>query len=369
MISAKTYILDIAPYVGGDVTPAGMTRRIVLASNESPLGPSPRVLEFMQNLPLNLSSYPSGGASKLKEALSGVHNIPRDHIICGNGSEDIIHLICRAFVGEGDEVIMPQYGFLVYPIATKASGATCVRVPQPRLLSDVDALLGAVTPKTKIVFLDNPGNPLGCLMPRDDVLRLHKGIPDSVILVLDEAYAEYVADEHYESGLTLFKDATNVITLRTFSKVYGLAGIRVGFGVGAPALLDPLNRIRPPFNVNSVGQAAASIAVHDQAWVKKAKDHNMSWINWTKERLEASCFPVNPSHGNFLLFDCGSSDGAKNVYRYLGEKGIMVRPMAGYGLHHHLRVSIGRDHEMEEFISVMQDYFSRSNDLLRKNPA
>ncbi len=358
IIKARENVMTIAPYVGGDVTPNGMTRRIVLASNESPLGPSPLVVDFFKNFSLPLASYPSGSASALKEALAALYHVDLSHVICGNGSEDIIHLICRAFVGEGDDVVIPQYGFLVYPIATKASGAHCVFVPQIGLRSDVDAIVNAMTSRTKVVFLDNPGNPLGCLMQREDVMRLHQNLPESVLLVLDEAYAEYVTDPEFESGLSLFKRTPNVIVLRTFSKAYGLASLRIGWAHAAPHLLDPLNRIRQPFNVNSIAQAVGCIALQDQQWIEKAREHNHIWRSWTKRKLETAGFKVNPSYGNFLLFDCGSMDKAQQLYSDLGERGITLRPVGGYGLHQHLRVSVGKDTEMEEFIHVLNTFNS-----------
>ncbi len=356
MPKARSSVMTIDPYVGGDVTPKGMVRRIVLASNESPLGPSPLVLEFFRNFNLNLSSYPNGGASRLREAIASVHQRSMDHLICGNGSEDIIHLICRAYAGEGDEILMPQYGFLVYSIAAKTNGASPVFFPQPHLYSEVDRLLEHVTAKTKIVCLDNPGNPLGCMLTRNDLLTLHQNLPPHVLLVLDEAYAEYVEHTDYESGLTLFKDAKNVITLRTFSKAYGLAGMRIGWAHGAPEVLDALHRIRQPFNVNSIGQHSATIAVHDQGWIKKAFEHNLAHRSWTKEKLEELGFRVNPSQGNFLLFDCETPERAKDIYHYLGTRGVMIRPVSGYNLHHHMRVSIGRDFEMAEFIDLMKAF-------------
>lgn len=356
MLHPNPSILDITPYVGGDVTPPGMFRRIVLASNENPFGPSPNVLSFLNNFSLNLASYPSGHPKKLKDAIALSHHLEKERIICGNGSEDLIHLICRAYATKGDEIIMPQYGFLVYSIGAKSVGATCVCVPQPSLTTNVNRLLSLITPRTRIVFLDNPGNPLGCMLPATEVKRLADQLPDHVLLVLDEAYAEFVEDPTFESGLTLLKDYPNVVVLRTFSKVYGLAGLRLGFGYGAVDVLNILHRIRPPFNVNSIAQAAGVIALHDQSWVKRVKNHTLSTLYWTKEKMEALGFSVQPGFGNFLLFDCATRERAADIYAYLGRRGIMIRPVNGYGLFQYLRVSMGKTEEMEEFIDLLEAY-------------
>lgn len=356
MLHPNPSILDIAPYVGGDVTPPGMFRRIVLASNENPFGPSPNVLHFLNNFALNLASYPSGHPKKLKEAIALSHDLEKERIICGNGSEDLIHLICRAYATKGDEVVMPQYGFLVYPIATKSVSARCVFAAQPDLMSNVDTLLSLVTSRTRILFLDNPGNPLGCMMPAKEVKRLADNLPSHVLLVLDEAYAEFVEDPTFESGLTLLKDYPNVIVLRTFSKVYGLAGLRLGFAYGPLEVLNILHRIRPPFNVNSIAQAVGVIALQDQSWVKRTKNHTLSTLYWTKEKMEALGFSVQPGFGNFLLFDCVTPQRAAHIYEYLGRRGVMIRPVTGYGLFQYLRVSMGKTEDMEEFIDLLSKY-------------
>lgn len=348
-------ILKITPYVGGDITPPGMHRRIVLASNESPLGPSPLVLDHMKNHPINLASYPSGSADKLRQAIAETHGLSKERILCGNGSEEVIHMLAQTFIHPSDEILMPKYGFLVYRIATLASNGTPVFYDQDDLSHHVEDILKFVTSKTKMVFVDNPANPLGGILSKDDLLRLRRELPEHIFLVLDDAYAEFVTDESYASGLTLFKDATNVMTLRTFSKAYGLAGLRIGFGYTANLdILDAINRMRAPFNVNSLGQDLASTALQDQAWVKKLVDHNTLWLSYTRAALEKLGYTLNPSHGNFILFHLGSEERAQKTYRYLGERGIMVRPVAGYGLKEHLRVSIGKGEEMEEFVDMMK---------------
>ena len=359
MLHPNPSILEITPYIGGDVTPPGMFRRIVLASNENPFGPSPNVLAFFKNFSVNIASYPSGDALKLKDALSLCHQLDKERIICGNGSEDIIHLICRAYASKDDEIIMPRYGFLVYSIATKSVGARCVFAPQPDLTSNVDTLLSLVTPRTRILFLDNPGNPLGCMLPATEIKRLADHLPSHVLLVLDEAYAEFVEDSTFESGLTLLKEYPNVVVLRTFSKIYGLAGLRLGFGYAHEKILNILHRIRPPFNVNSIAQAVGSIALHDQSWVKYIKHHNLSTLYWTKEKMASLGFDIKPSFGNFLLFHCNTKERASHIYHYLGRRGIMVRPVNGYGLFEYLRVSMGKTEEMEEFIEILTDYTTK----------
>lgn len=350
-------ILEISPYVGGDVTPPGMYRRIVLASNENPFGPSPKVLEHMRGHTPNFASYPSGDAAKLRQTIGDTHNLSMDNVICGNGSEEIIHMITQTFVHAGDEVLIPEYGFLVYRIATLASSSTPVFYTQDALNHSVEAILAAVTDKTKMVFIDNPGNPLGCMLSKDDLITLRNALPDHVFLILDEAYAEFVDDESYESGLTLFKDDERVMTLRTFSKIYGLAGLRVGWGYTANKdILDALNRVRAPFNVNALAQELACVALMDKDWVRYIKDENIKNRDATRRGLSKLGYTMNPSHGNFILFDVGSKENAQSIYRFLGERGIMIRPVLGYGLSNHLRVSIGRAEDMAEFLEILHTH-------------
>jgi len=352
---ANPSIYTIKPYIGGDVTPLGFSRRIVLASNENPFGPSPESLKVLHDTQLNLASYPSGRASKLVEAISDVYGWPQDHIVCGNGSEEILHLIAKVFAGVGDDIVSPTHGFLVYRIATFAASANPVFYEQPDLKQNVDAILKAITPQTKVIYIDNPANPLGSALMRDDLKRLIETVPKHVVIALDEAYAEFVEDDCYASGLEFLKDHQNLIILRTFSKVYGLAGMRVGYAFAHPDVLDPLHRVRAPFNVGSMAQSMAASAIRDHYWVKKTRDHTIKMRAWTKKNLEALGYEVLPSFGNFLLINFESEQRADEVYQTLGKRGIMIRPVKAYGLPQYLRVSIGTEEQMHEFIDAMQE--------------
>lgn len=350
---ANDSIYNITPYVGGDVTPPGFSRRIVLASNENPFGPSPEALKVIHPLTLNLASYPSGKATTLTKAISEVYGIPDTQIICGNGSEELLHMIAKAFAEPGDDIVSPLYGFGVYRIATHASGANLVFYDQPKLNHSVESILKAITPKTKILFLDNPANPLGCALMKDDLLKLLKGIPSHVLIALDEAYAEFVADDTFMSGLEVLDQYPNLMVLRTFSKAYGLAGMRVGYAFAHHEIIDPLHRIRAPFNVSSLAQAMAAAAIHDKVWVKKTRDHSIAYLLWTEAKLKDMGIKTVPSFGNFFLLDCKTPEKVDYLYKEMGTRGIMLRPMKAYGLHQYIRVSIGKAEEMEEFVEIM----------------
>ncbi|HYM02648.1 MAG TPA: histidinol-phosphate transaminase, partial [Stellaceae bacterium] len=326
-------ILGIAPYVGGESKIAGVARVIRLASNESALGPSARAVEAYRALASEIHRYPDGGSNALRQALAHRNGIDASRIVCGTGSDELISLLARAYSGPGDEVVYSRHGFLMYPIAAKSAGAVPVAADETALTADVDTILGRVTPKTRIVFLANPNNPTGTFLSREEVKRLHAGLPRSTLLVIDAAYAEFVTRNDYEPGIELVERAQNVVMLRTFSKIYALAGLRVGWAYCSAAIADVLNRIRGVFNINLPAQAATLAALDDIAAIDRARSHNDLWRPWLERELAALGFGVTPSVANFVLVHVGApprnSDAA---FSYLQSRGILVRKMGAYGL-------------------------------------
>jgi histidinol-phosphate aminotransferase len=271
-------VLTIAPYVPGKSEATGGDKVFKLSSNETPHGPSPRAIEAYRACADHLELYPDGAATELRAAIGRTYGLNPDRILCGAGSDEILNLIARAYIGAGDEAIHTEHGFLVYNIAIRGSNGTPVIAPETNLTTDVDAILARVTPKTKVVFLANPNNPTGTYLPFKEIRRLHAGLPKSVLLVLDAAYAEYVRRNDYESGIELAGTAPNVIMTRTFSKIYGLAALRLGWCYGPAHVIDSLNRIRGPFNVSTPAMAAGIAALGDQAHVEDSVAHNEEWL-------------------------------------------------------------------------------------------
>lgn len=354
-IKAKDTIYDISPYVGGE-SKADAGRIIKLSSNEGPFGPSPKAIEAVQNMTAQMHRYPDGGCVELRAALAERNNIKADHIVCGAGSDEIISFLCHSYVGEGENIIHSAHGFLMYAIYAKTAGGTAISVPEKNLKADIDALAKAVTTKTKILFLANPNNPTGSYLTRDEIVALHSKLPQSVILVLDAAYAEYVDDPDYTVGHDLVEKHDNIVVTRTFSKAYGLGGMRLGWGHCPEAIADVLNRVRGPFNVSSAAQAAGLAALADEEFLQKSMTHNKNCRDWTKFQLEGAGLTVHPSAGNFLLVDFGSPDKAENTRQYLKNQGILVRQMGAYGLPECLRITIGTDEEMTLAVAVIKDY-------------
>src|SRR5437016_13901067 len=280
-------ILDIAPYVGGESKAEGVERPIRLASNESALGPSPKAITAYKALAEEIYRYPDGGAERLRAALGRHHGLDPARIVCGAGSDELIALLLRGYAGPGVEVVYSRHGFLMYPIGALAVGATPIAVPERALTADVDAILARVTERTRIVFIANPNNPTGTCLSADEMARLHAGLPPQVVLAIDAAYAEFVNRNDYEPGIALVNRAENVVMLRTFSKIYALAGLRLGWAYCPPALADVLNRIRGPFNVSAPALAAGVAAVEDVAAPARARAHNQHWLAWFSERLTA----------------------------------------------------------------------------------
>jgi histidinol-phosphate aminotransferase len=353
-------ILDIAPYVGGEAKAPGVERPIRLASNESALGPSPKAVAAYRALAREIHRYPDGSAAELRAALGRHHELDPDRIVCGSGSDELIGLLLRAYAGPGSEVLYSRHGFLMYPIGAQAVGATPIAVPERNLTADVDGFLARVTERTRIVFIANPNNPTGSYLSAGEMARLHKGLPPNVVLAVDAAYAEFVNRNDYEPGIALVNRAENVVMLRTFSKVYALAGLRLGWAACPPAIADVLNRIRGPFNVSAPALAAGVAAIEDAAALERARAHNQRWLPWFSARLAALGLSLTPSVGNFVLprFPDDPRRNADAAFAFLQARGILTRQMGGYGLPQYLRITIGTGEEMEIVAAALAEFMA-----------
>ncbi len=340
--SPKPGILDIAPYVPGKSGAKG-DRVYKLSSNESPLGASAAAIAAYRAAAEKLELYPDGNATALREAIASRYGLSAANLVCGAGSDELLQLLAHCYLGPGDEAIYSRYGFLVYPIAIQSNGAKAVVAPEKNFTADIDAMLGLVTERTRIVFLANPNNPTGTYLPFSEVKRLHAGLPRGVLLVLDAAYAEYVRKNDYESGLELVASFDNVVMTRTFSKIYGLAALRIGWAYCPAHIADVLNRVRGPFNMNAPAIAAGAAAMADQDFVDRALSHNDQWLPWLTQELEDMGLKVTPSVGNFLLvhFPENEQHNAHKADAYLQENGFVLRRMDAYGLPGALRLTVG----------------------------
>jgi histidinol-phosphate aminotransferase len=345
----KPWIAAIHAYVPGKSAGADGRPLVKLSANENPLGTSPAALEARQAAE-GPSLYPDPDSAMLRRAIGELHGIDPARIVCGTGSDELLNLAAQAFAGPGDEVLFPRYSFAVYDIAARRCGATPVEAADRDYAADVDALLSAVTERTRVVFLANPNNPTGAFLPRGDLAKLHAALPGNVLLVIDQAYSEYLAPEDDDAGLALASAHGNVLTTRTFSKIYGLAGERVGWATGAGPLVDALNRIRGPFNVTVSGQAAAVAALADQAFVRASREHNRAVRGNFVAALEAlgnhGVRPL-PSEANFVLVLFEGALSAEAALAGLAERGFAVRHLPGQGLPHGLRITIGTAGQME----------------------
>ena len=348
-------VLDIAAYVPGKSKATGGGKIHKLSSNETPLGPSPKAMAAYAAAAEKLALYPEDTAPSLREAIGRVMGLAPERLICGTGSDEMLTLVTHAYVGPGDEGIYSAHGFLVYPIAITAAGGTPVKVAEKNLTADVDAMLAAVTERTKIVFLANPNNPTGTYLPFDEVKRLANGLPKHVVLVLDAAYAEYVRRNDYEAGIELVSTSDNVVMTRTFSKIFGLAGARLGWLYGPAHIVDAMNRIRAPFNVSTAAIAAGIAAIEDRDHVRAAADHNETWLVEVTRRLTDLGLTVTPSVANFVLvhFPDAPGERAADADAFLLERGIIVRRVEAYGFPNALRVTIGTREANEALIAAL----------------
>ena len=338
-ILPKPGILDIAPYVGGASKLDGIANAVKLSSNENPFGPSEAAKEAFRKAGYELHRYPSTDHAALRTAIAEVHGLNAARIICGVGSDEILALLCQAYAGPGDEVIHTEHGFAIYRIGALANGATPVEVPERERVTDVDAILGACTERTRLVFIANPNNPTGTMIGEGEIARLAEALPEQALLVLDGAYAEYV--ENYDGGAALVAARENVVMTRTFSKLYGLGGLRVGWGYGPAHVIDVLNRIRGPFNLSQAALATAEAAVRDRAWAEKCREDNTRLRAWLAEALAEHGVPSDTSTANFILARFADRAQAEACDDYLKTQGLIVRRVAGYNLPHCLRISVG----------------------------
>lgn len=351
-------ILNIAPYVPGrSDAPAGV-KVIKLSANESPLGASPRAKAAMLAAVEHPEIYPEGSSRLLREALGEVHGIDPDRIVCGFGSDDILHLLAQVYLGEGDEAVMSRYGFNVYPIITRSASAEIVMVDETDYRADVDALLAAVTERTKILFLANPNNPTGSYLSAAELDRLQRGLRPDILFVLDSAYAEYVTADDYAVGIDLVNRADNVVMVRTFSKM-GLAAERIGWMYGPAHVVDAVNRIRGPFNVTVAGQAGAAAAARDTAFTAELRAHNARWRDWLTASLSSNAIRVIASQGNFVMALFADAEIANAAFAALRNKGLLVRQIHGYGIPQGLRISIGREAEMRGVVEILREFGAR----------
>lgn len=354
----KPGILDIEAYVPGESKLPSGVKPAKLSSNESPLGPSPKAVQAFEAAAADLERYPDGQATLLRNAIAHRYGLDAGRIVCGAGSDEILTMLAHAYLGAGDEAIYTEHGFLVYRIAILANGATPVVAPERDLKTDVDAILARVTPRTRMVFIANPNNPTGTYIGIDEVRRLRAELRSDILLVLDGAYAEYVRRNDYEAGLELVATTNNTVMTRTFSKIHGLASLRIGWGYCPAAIADVLNRIRGPFNMSSPAIAAGAAAIEDVDHVEAAAAHNEQWRPWLEGELGKLGLVVTPSVANFILIHFPRTVGqsAKDADAHLKSKGIILRMVGSYGLGHCLRLTVGSEDENRRVVAALAEF-------------
>ena len=358
----KPGILGIEMYVPGESSVPGGLKPIKLSSNETPLGPSPKAVAAYSSAAQDLERYPDGQATALRKAIGARYGLDPARIVCGSGSDELLSMLAHAYLGPGDEGLYTEHGFLVYRIAILTNGATPVVAPETNLTTDVDAILAKVTARTKVVFLANPNNPTGTYIPRAEVRRLRDSLPGNVVLVLDGAYAEYVSHPDYEAGIELAATTDNTVMTRTFSKIFGLASLRIGWAYCPEAIADVLNRIRGPFNLSSPSIAAGAAAMTDSAHIDAAIAHNDVWLAWLTSEIEKLGYKVTPSVANFVLFHLpdDTKRGAAACDAFLKSRAIIVRRVAGYGLPNCLRLTVGTEVENRAVIAALSEFAGKS---------
>ncbi len=358
-------ILDIAPYVGGESKADGAARIIKLSSNENPFGACPLALSALSNN-LNLEKYPDGNCIELRQVIAKKFQLEMDRIVCGAGSDEIIGLLCRAYLSQGDNVVYATHSFLMYGIFARGCGADVIEVPEQNLTPDLNSMLAAVTSKTKMVFLTNPNNPTGSYNKPEDIKKFRAALRPDILLVLDDAYAEYAqSTKGYENGFSWASGRDDVVVLRTFSKIYGLAGLRLGYGYCPFDVADVLNRVRGPFNVSTPAQIAGIAALSDDDFINKSVSHNDEWRAWTAKELSSYGLKVYDSAANFVLVSFGNPENAENCRQFLKARGILVRQMGVYKLPECLRISIGTGDEMKAACAAVGEFLmDKSNKTL-----
>ena len=353
-------VMQIHAYVGGASKLPGVNRILKLSSNEGAFGPPPGATAAFQTVATELHRYPDGGSVDLRRAIGQRFGLDPARIVCGTGSDELISHLCMIYGGPGTDIVMSMHGFTMYQIAGTYAGSRVLKAPERNLTTDVDAILAAVTPQTRIVFVANPNNPTGSLLPQSEMVRLRAGLRGDVLLVLDAAYAEYVTEPDYDAGVALVDAGENTIMLRTFSKIFGLGGMRVGWGYGPAAVIDALNRVRGVFNVNLAAQAAAVAALAEPGWVERSVAHNIQWRAWLMAALEKAGIRTWPSHGNFFLADFGTVARAAAADAYLKARGVIVRAMGSYDLPHCLRITVGTEEECHIVAETLASFMAEA---------
>jgi histidinol-phosphate aminotransferase len=348
-------LLDIKPYVPGAAAPAGSVK---LSSNENALGCSPKAREAFDAAAHKLHIYPDGGATRLRDAIAREENLDPERIVCGAGSDELLQLIGRAYLAPGDTVVQTQYGFLVYRLVALQSGAQILSAPETNYTADVDAILETAGDAAKIVFLANPNNPTGTWIKGAEVRRLRENLPEDTLLVLDGAYEEFVNAPGYEDPMALVDDYDNVVVTRTFSKIHGLAGLRLGWMYGPKAIVDVIHRVRGPFNVNLPAIEAGVAAIQDRDFIAQSKAHNDRWVGQLTQEIRGLGLEVTPSVCNFVLVHFPDEDGrdAMAAAAFLADRGLIVRPLQPYGLPGALRISIGMDDDNRQVIEALRAF-------------
>ncbi len=352
-------ILGISPYVGGESTVAGIATPARLASNENPLGPSPRAIDAYLKAAGELHRYPDGGSTALRTAIGAHHGLDPARIVCGAGSDEIFYMLGGAYAGVDDEVIYSAHGFLAFPLVARTVGAIPVSVPERELRTDVDAVLAAINARTRMIFLANPNNPTGSYLTNGEIGRLLAGVPSDVLVVLDGAYSEYVDREDYSVGHGWVDEYPNVVVTHTFSKIYALGAARLGWAYCSPDVADVLNRVRQPFNVNAPATEAGIAALADTEHFALSKAHNARWRPWLEEALTGLGFTVHPSVANFLLVSVLPHD-AEAVRLFIKARGVLVRQMGSYGLPDCLRITVGTEDELAQLVAALEAFLGRN---------
>ncbi|KLN62383.1 histidinol-phosphate aminotransferase [Kiloniella spongiae] len=351
-------IMDVSPYVGGESKVEGVDRICRLASNENPLGASDTAKKAYLAIAEDLHRYPDGGSYLLRTGIAEAEDLDADRIVCGAGSDELLGLLINAYVGVDDEVVYNEHGFLMYPIGTKIAGGVPVKAGEKDLRIDVDAMLAAVTDKTRIMFLANPNNPTGSYVTETELRKLRAELRDDVLLVIDAAYCEYVDNADYISGAILVEENDNVVMTRTFSKIHGLASLRLGWAYCSTEVADVLNRVRGPFNVSLAAQSAGVAAIKDKEHIARSKELNSRLLNWFRQQVSELGLVTHDSVGNFVLVNFGSGERAAAALTFLKNKGVLVRGMSAYGLAEHIRISIGTEDEMRVVVDSLTAFIN-----------
>ena len=355
-------VLAISAYVPGKSGAPGAARVFKLSANETPLGPSPRAIEAYRGAAEHLHDYPEGTARKLREAIGSSFGLDPARIVCGAGSDDMLNLLAQAYLAPGDEAIYTVHGFRIYPIFTLAAGGKPVVAPEKNLTADADSILAKVTGRTRIVFLANPNNPTGTYMPFDEVKRLRAALPKNVLLVLDAAYAEYVNRNDYESGIELVATTNNTVMTRTFSKIHGLAALRLGWMYGPAPVVDAINRIRGPFNVNTPAMLAGVASIEDASHLEASQAHNARWLPWLTKEIGRLGLDVTPSVANFILIHFPKAKGrtAKDADAFLSSRGLILREVGSYDLPDALRMTIGTEEANRLVVAALAEFMGQT---------